>query len=103
MTALYCIMWAAIAAVTTWAIMTARSSALISRLRAETRREIAHWQAEASRARITAAQIARDAATRARAWKEGRDEAVAMIPLIISARDGTAGRQLTADEESTTT
>jgi hypothetical protein len=103
MTAVYCVAWATIGAVTAWAIVAARSSALIARLRAEARREISHWQAEASRARITAAQLARDAATRARAWKEARDEVIAIMPMIVSARDGNAGPRLAADDETKST
>ena len=64
--ALYCIVWAVVAAVAVWGVTTARSCAAISRLRAEMRQEIAYWQAETARARTLAAQTARDAATRAR-------------------------------------
>ena|ERR1700733_3036631 len=86
--ALYCIVWAVVAAAAVWGITTARSCAAISRLRAEMRQEIAYWQAETARARTLAAQTARDAATRATAWKEGRDDVIAIMPLIVSARDG---------------
>ncbi len=89
MTALYCIAWAIIAAVTAWGLTIAHYSALISRLQEEKRQEIAHWQAETSRARATAAQIARDAATRADAWKKGRDDVIAIMPLIASARESS--------------
>ena len=88
MTALYCIAWAAIAAATVWVIMTVRGSAVISRLQEEMRQEIAHWQVETTRARATAAQIARDSVTRAEAWQKGRDDAIAIMPLIATARSG---------------
>jgi hypothetical protein len=88
MTALICIAWSIIAAMATWVVMMARRSVLISRLEQDRREEIAYWQAETSRARATAAQIARDAATRADAWKKGRDDVIAIMPLIASARDG---------------
>jgi len=87
MTVLYCIAWSIIAAMATWAITMARCSALISRLERDRREEIASWQAETSRARATAAQIARDAATRADAWRKGRDDVIAIMPLIACARD----------------
>ena len=89
MTALYCIMWAAIAAAAAWGIATARGCAANARLRAQMRREIGYWQDETTRARALAAQTARDAATRATAWKEGRDDVMAIMPLIVSARDAT--------------
>jgi hypothetical protein len=89
-TALYCIVWAAIAAVAVWGVTTARSCAAMARLRAEMRQEIAYWRDETARARTLAAQTARDAATRAKAWKEGRDDVIAIMPLIVSARDGVS-------------
>lgn len=88
MTFVYCIAWSIIAAIATWAITKARCSRLISRLEQDTRAEIAYWQAETARARATAAQITRDATTRADAWQKGRDDVIAIMPLIASARDG---------------
>jgi hypothetical protein len=87
MTAVYCILWAVIAAVTAWAITAIRTSAAISRMQAQMRKEIAHWQAETSRARVQAAQAVRDTATWADAWKKGRDDVIAVIPLIALAQD----------------
>jgi hypothetical protein len=52
------------------------------------RKEIALWQEETSRARTREAQIARAAATWAEAWKQGRDDAVGIMPLIIAAHEG---------------
>ena len=88
MTVLYCIAWSFIAAMATWVIAMARCSALIARLEQDRRHEVAYWQAETSRARATAAQLTRDAATRADAWNKGRDDVIAIMPLIASARDG---------------
>jgi hypothetical protein len=93
MTALYCITWAVIAAVIVWAIMKVRTSSAITRIEAEMRDEIAYWQDETSRARLRAAQILRDAATRADAWKAGRDDVIAIMPLIASPRDVSADAQ----------
>lgn len=87
MTVLYCITCVVIAAGTVWAIMEARTSAAMSRLGAKMREEIRHCQDETSRARAHAAQMARDALVRAEGWKEGRDEVIAIIPLIVSPRD----------------
>jgi hypothetical protein len=101
----YCLVWALIATVTTWGIMTVRSSSAIARLQWAMRKEIAHWQAETSRARAYAAQIAKDAAARAEGWKRGRDDTIEIIPLIVSAHDrvslghdGAAGAQPAAED-----
>jgi hypothetical protein len=100
-TAVDCITWAIIAAVTVWAIMTVRNSNALVRLEAELRDEIAYWQDETSRARIHATQIVRDTAIRADAWKAGRDDVIAIMPLIAMTRDVNASMQ-PADEETYT-
>lgn len=107
MTAVYCIVWVLIATVTTWGIMTIRSSSAVARLQGAMREEIAYWQAETARARTQAAQIARDTATWATAWRQGRDDAIGIIPQIVSARDsatpghnGEASPQPTAEDRT---
>ncbi len=101
MTVLYCITWAVIAAGAVWAIMEARTSAAMSRLGAKMREEISHCQDETSRARAHAAQIARDAAIRAEGWKEGRDDVVSIIPLIVSPRDPSVPMHSADDKPET--
>jgi hypothetical protein len=86
-TALYCVICAVISAVAIWVTMTARAAAARSRLEEEMRKEIDYLQGETERARARAAQIARDAAMWAAAWKEGRNDVIAIMPLIVSARD----------------
>ncbi len=83
------------AAVTAWGFTLARASAQHSRLRAEMTRnqeemhkEIQHWQEEAARARSHAAQIARDAASWAAGCRQGRDDVIAVMPMLIAAHDG---------------
>jgi hypothetical protein len=86
------------AAVSAWGFTLARASAHHSRLRAEMacaheemRKEIRHWQEEAARARSHAAQIARDTATWAAGCKQGRDDVIAVMPMLIAAHDGPGG------------
>ena len=88
MTAVYCLIWAVIAAAAAWGVTTIRTTAAISRMQAQMRKEIAYWQDETSRARMRAEQSVRDAVTWADAWKRGRDDAIAVIPLITQAHDG---------------
>lgn len=101
MTALYCITWAAISAGLVWAIMSIRSSTAMTRLKVEMRDEIAYWQDETSRARIHAAQIARDTAIRADAWKAGRDDVIAIMPLIACIRNVSASMHPSNEETGT--
>jgi hypothetical protein len=86
------------AAVTAWGFTMARASAHHSRLRAEmariereARKEIQHWRDEAARARTHAAQIARDAANWAAGCKQGRDDVITVVPLLIAAQEKGAG------------
>lgn len=86
------------AAVTAWGFTMVRASAQQSRLRAEmarvereARREIRHWQDEASRARTHAAQIARDAANWAAGCKQGREDVATVVPLLLAAQEKGAG------------
>jgi hypothetical protein len=98
MTAVYCIIWAAIAAALSWGLATIRASAAISSVQTQMRKEIAYWQGETTRARLRAAQIAQDAATWADAWKKGRDDAIAVIPLIVQAHDGRVHLERAAND-----
>jgi hypothetical protein len=87
--------WIIVAAVAAWGFTRARAAVQHSRLRAEMarvqeelRREIRHWQEEAARARSHAAQLARDATTWAAGRKQGRDDVIAVMPMLIAARAG---------------
>jgi hypothetical protein len=70
----------------------------MSRLEAEMRDEVAYWQDETSRARAHAAQMTRDTAIRADAWKTGRDDVIAIMPLVVSAFNAGDLTQLSYEE-----
>jgi hypothetical protein len=97
------------AAVAAWGFTMVRASVQHSRLRAEmarvereARREVQHWRDEAARARTHAAQIARDAANWAAGCKQGRDDVITVVPLLLAAQEkgasGGAGSEHGADE-----
>ncbi len=86
------------AAVAAWAFTMLRVSGQAARLRAEiaridrlARQEIAHWQDEAARARTRAAQVERDSKAWAAGCKQGRDDVISVVPLLIAAQEGGAG------------
>jgi hypothetical protein len=85
MNVLMTILWAIIAAVTAWGITLIHATAAIARLQAERRIEVRHWQAEAARAKAHAALLAQDAATWAAGYKQGREEVIAIMPLLAAA------------------
>jgi len=63
----------------------------IVRIEQMARREIQHWKDEAARARTHAAQLARDNATWAAGRKQGRDDVIGVVPLLIAAQEHHAG------------
>jgi hypothetical protein len=82
------------AAVMAWGCTMVFASAHHSRLRDELvraeqrmRREVRHWQDEAARARSHAEQVARDSATWAAGCKQGRDDVITVVPLLMAARE----------------
>ena len=91
MDALTTIAWATIAAVTAWGLTWARAAAAISRLREQVRQEVRYWQDESARAEVRAAQLAKDIATWTAGCKQGRDDLVTILPLIIAALDRPVG------------
>ena len=85
------------AAVIGWGCTMVFASGRYSRLRDETvrieqmaRKEIQHWQDETARARSHAAQLARDSETWAAGCKQGRDDVITVVPLLIAAQENHA-------------
>jgi hypothetical protein len=85
MNSLMTVAWAIFAAATAWGLTLAHATATINRLQAARRKEVRHWQDEAARARAHAAQLAQDAATWAAGYKQGREEVIAIMPLLAAA------------------
>jgi hypothetical protein len=81
------IAWAVVAAVAVWGITLRRASATIARLESEWRKELRHWQNDAARSRAHAAQLAQDAATWAAGCKQGRDDVITVVPLLVAAQE----------------
>lgn len=89
--ALETIGWVIVAAVGAWGLTLAHATSAISRLDASRRREIQYWKDEAARARAHAAQVTQDAAAWAAGNRQGRDEVISIVPLIMAAKETPAG------------
>ena len=95
--------WIILAAVAGWGFTMVHAAAQLARVRddmtrvqEQMHREIKHWQDEAARAKSHAAQMAQEAATWAAGHKQGRDDVVTTLPLImayITAQEGSPGSQ----------
>jgi hypothetical protein len=82
------------AGVVAWGLTMVHACARISRLKDDiarleqrTRSEIQHWMDEAARARTRAAQLARDSETWAAGCKQGREDVITVVPLLIAAQE----------------
>jgi hypothetical protein len=85
MNGLVIIGWSVIAAACTWGFAARRMAATIARLRADTRREIGHWQDQAARARTRAAQLERELASWSAGCRQGREDVVNIVPMLLAA------------------
>jgi hypothetical protein len=88
--ALETIGWIIVAAVAAWGLTMAHAASAISRLDASRRREIQYWKDECARARAHAAQVTQDAAAWAAGNRQGRDEVISIVPLIMAAKEPPA-------------
>ena len=87
MTTLTTIAWAVFAAVIAWGVTMWRASATIARLESRWRMELRRSQGDVARARAHAAQLAQDAAAWAAGCRQGRDDVIAVVPLIAAAQE----------------
>lgn len=85
MSVLIIIAFAATAALAAWRLALARSAATISRHREEMQEEVRYWQAESARAKVRTAQLEKEVASWSAGCRQGRDDLVAVLPLIIAA------------------
>src|SRR5689334_18293346 len=78
--------WSLFAAACTWGLAARRMTATIARLRADTHCEIGHWQDQAARARARTAQLERELASWSAGCRQGRDDVVSIVPMLLAAR-----------------
>jgi post-segregation antitoxin (ccd killing protein) len=79
-----------VAAALAWAVTLAVSTAALARSRAAMHEEIRHWQAETARARARAAQLADEITTWSKGCQQGREDVIAIMPLLLAAQERLA-------------
>lgn len=77
-------------AVLTWRLATAKAARVRARDLAAMRREITQWQEAAERARAEAARVAHEAKTWAAGCKQGREDVISIVPLLMAAQQRQA-------------
>jgi hypothetical protein len=86
MNVLTTICWCAIAATTAWGLTLRRATATIAEARDSHRRDVRRWQDEAARARTRAAQLERELAMWSDGCRQGREDVVSMMPVLLAAQ-----------------
>jgi hypothetical protein len=100
----------AVTAAATWGLLRLNAAAKIARVQEEMlkeverahgrmRKEVAFWQDKAARENMRANQLERDATTWAAGCKQGRDDVISIVPLLIAVQDRQAGTSLPARTE----
>ena len=85
---------AAVGPVIGWRAARARARAEmrreLTRLRADMRREVKHWQEAAARATAEAARVASEAEAFQAGCKHGREDVISIMPLLVAAQQNPA-------------
>ncbi|MGO9082343.1 MAG: hypothetical protein ACLQDY_25500 [Streptosporangiaceae bacterium] len=83
--------WSMAAAVIGWRLAMSRASVALRNLRARMQDEIERLQDDAERARARAAQLAREMASWSAGCRQGREDVIAILPLLMSEHERLAG------------
>jgi hypothetical protein len=86
MTVLLAVVWFLAGAVAGWGVSTLRAALTMSRAREQMRREIRCWQAETERFKAVADRLAQDKASWTAGVRQGRDDVITIVPLLIAAQ-----------------
>ena len=86
MTVLLAVVWFLAGAVAGWGVSTLRAARTMARARDQMRREIRCWQAETERFKAVADRLAQDKASWAAGVRQGRDDVITIVPLLIAAQ-----------------
>lgn len=89
--------WSVTAAALAWALTLSWACAAMARSRRVMQEEIDRWQAEAMRARRMVAQLRQEAIVWSRGRQDGREDLIAMMPLLVAAQQGHAEAAVTND------
>ena len=85
--------WSFVAAVTGWGITLYWARLALAQSLAAMQEEVRYWRAEAARARAIAAQLKQEIATWSRGCQQGREDVMAIMPLLV-AESQTSGVKL---------
>jgi len=99
MEAFLILVWFLAGAIAGWGVTSLRAAGTMSRAREQMRREIRHWQSETERYKAIADRHAQDKAAWAAGCKQGRDDVITIVPMLLAAQQ----RLLAQDRRTGTT
>lgn len=91
MNVLEALLWCLAGAVVGWGIASVRAAAELTRARERMRREIRAWQDETQRFKIRADRLAQEKESWVAGIKQGRDDVITMVPVLLAAQQRLAG------------
>jgi hypothetical protein len=86
MSVLLAVVWFLTGAIAGWSVRALRAAATMSRAREQMRREIRCWQAETERFKATADRLAQEKESWTAGVRQGRDDVITIVPLLIAAQ-----------------
>ena len=86
MEAFLILVWSLAGATAGWGLTSLRAAGTMSRARQQMRREIRHWQSETERYKAVADRHAQDKAVWAAGCRQGRDDVITIVPLLLAAQ-----------------
>jgi hypothetical protein len=86
--------WSFVAAVTAWGVTLSWARLALAHSRTALQDDVRYWHAEAIKARDLAAQLKREIDTWSRGCQQGREDVIAIMPLLIAAQKLVSGAAL---------
>ncbi len=83
--------WSLVAAASAWGLTLCWASSAFARSRQAAEDELHYWQAETARARELNAQLKHERAVWSRGARQGREDVIAIMPLLVAAQQGLSG------------
>jgi hypothetical protein len=95
------LVWFLAGAIAGWTLISLRASRTLSRARAHMReqmhREIRYWQAETERYKAVADRLNQEKQSWVAGCKQGRDDVISIVPLLIAAQQRLMGMSRTTE------
>jgi hypothetical protein len=83
--------WSFAAAATAWGVTLFWARLVLAHTRRVLQEDIRYWYAEAIKARELATQLKREIATWSKGCQQGREDVIAIMPLLMAAQERCSG------------